>query len=1039
MADKKQYWRGITELENPGLKEELGKNEFREPLPTDEFLSDENALQNGQTTRRDFLKYMGFTTAAATLAACESPVYESVPYVVAPEEVIPGLANYYATSYYDGYDYAALLIKTREGRPIKVENNKMAKLNGSANARLQGSVLNLYDSARLQAPQKGSKSINWETLDAQVIDGLKKADGQGKQVVLLTGTVISPSAQRLIRDFGKQYKQFRHVVVDPFSYSEKLRAWQEATGKRALPLYHFDKARVIVSFGADFLGDWIGQNVSADYAKTRIPGKDMSRHLQFEANLSLTGSNADQRYKLKSAETGLALAELYNAIAQAKGKPTLSLKGKSSQQQAVQKAAQELLKAGSKALVVAGGNNAEWEHLVIAINKLLGVEGHTVNVKQRSYLRQGSDRALENLTADMKAGKVGGVIVHNANPAYHRAGSLAFNEALKKVNTKVAISSKPNETAQACDFMAAENHYLESWNDFKPADGHYSLQQPTIRRVYDTRQFEECLMSWMGASGSYQERIKNSWQQGMLRDRSWQEVLHDGIFAVATPLASAQDAPADKETAQEPQQGGANLNRVATAVSKMAQNASGMEINLYQKAGIGAGLLANNPWLQELPDPITRTTWDNYVSISAADANEMGLRNWNESDGALNGNAVNLKVGDTELKEVPIIVQPGQTPGTIGLAIGYGREGLGKVADGVGVNAQQLALGSGHFASVKVSPLPEYTHHFASIQHGSTMMGREIVKETDLHTFLTKPAHTEAGTGWNELPEFGTYKGEKAPDKTTLWSSFDHETGHMWNMSIDLNLCTGCGACVVACQSENNVPAVGKEEVRNFRDMHWLRIDRYYSSEVTEEMADDLSTAELYDRMEKAADSPSVYFQPVMCQHCNHAPCETVCPVAATTHSAEGLNHMAYNRCIGTRYCANNCPYKVRRFNWFEYHNNQERFDVNYSMNDDMGKMVLNPDVTVRSRGVMEKCSMCIQRIQLGKLEAKKNGVMVKDGQIQTACQSACDTGAIVFGDVNDKESKVFELKGDDRMYHLLGEVGTQPSVFYQVKVTNKA
>lgn len=1034
MADNKQYWRGIAELENPELKEQLGKNEFRDPLPTDKFLGDENSLKKSKTSRRDFLKYMGFSTAAATLAACESPVYESLPYVVTPEEVIPGIANYYATSYFDGHDFASLLIKTREGRPIKVENNKMAPINGSANTRLQGSVLNLYDSTRLQEPQQKGSPISWDQLDKEVTKGMDAAEAAGKQIVLLTGTVMSPSTQRAIKALQKKYSQLKHVSVDALSLSEKLDAWEEATGKRALPIYHFDKAAVVASFGADFLGDWVGQNVNSDHAKKRVPGKDMGRHLQFEANLSLTGSNADQRFKLKSAHTGLALAELYNEIAAAKGKSLLQLSGKSPQYKTVKKTAQELLKAGSKALVVCGGNNRNWEHLVIGINKMLGAEGTTLDVNRRTYFRKGDDRAYAQLIQDMKAGQVGTLVTHQVNPAYHRAHNQEFTAALDQVDTRVAVSQKADETAEQCHFIAAEHNYLESWNDFMPADGHYSLQQPTIRPLYNTRQFEENLLRWAGVDQDYQPFVKESWENSLLRDKSWQEVLHDGACMVSNQGSEENAAESGEASAS----GSVDLSQVARAVGQEAKSGKGMELNFYQKVGMGTGFLANNPWLQEFPDPITRTTWDNYLTVSAADANEMGLRNWNESDGALNGNKAQVRVGDTSL-EIPVMVQPGQAEGTVGLALGYGRQGLGKVADGVGVNAQQLQDSIQHYTQAKLSVVEGSEHEFASIQHGRTMNGREIVKETNLETFLHKPAHTEEGDGWNELPEFETYQGPLGSEKVNLWNDFDHETGHMWNMSIDLNLCNGCGACVVACQSENNVPVVGKEEVRNFRDMHWLRIDRYYSSETTVDMQDEMGSSEYFHAIEEPASNPSVYFQPVMCQHCNHAPCETVCPVAATTHSSEGLNHMSYNRCIGTRYCANNCPYKVRRFNWFEYHDNQERFDVNYSMNDDMGKMVLNPDVTVRSRGVMEKCSMCIQRIQLGKLEAKKNGVPIKDGQVQTACQSACDTGAIAFGDANDEKSEVFELKRTDRMYHLLGEVGTQPSVFYQVKVSNKA
>ena len=467
---------------------------------------------------------------------------------------------------------------------------------------------------------------------------------------------------------------------------------------------------------------------------------------------------------------------------------------------------------------------------------------------------------------------------------------------------------------------------------------------------------------------------------------------------------------------------------IGSALAKTKSN--DLEMTLYTKVSMGDGQMANNPWLQELPDPITRASWDNYLTMSPADAKANGIVNTTADNGALDGDMVNVTIGNVTVENVPVYIQPGQADGSVGLAIGYGRTAGVKEDLQQGVNAFKFANTKGN---VSISA-PTGTHYFACVQLHHTLAGRhDILKEVSLDDYINGDSHK-----WNHKHKYSLDHQPVDAEKVDLWTSFDDSTGHKFNLSIDLTACTGCAACVIACHAENNVPVVGKSEIRKSRDMHWLRIDRYYSSEVpTFEAADELglSRVEKYHGVERVAADPQVSFQPVMCQHCNHAPCETVCPVQATSHGKQGQNHMAYNRCVGTRYCANNCPYRVRRFNWFRYNNNEE-FDFN--MNDDYGKMVLNPDVVVRSRGVMEKCSLCIQMTQATILEAKAAGRTIKDGEFQTACTMACSSDAMIFGDVNDKDSKVAHLAEDKRAYHLLDFIGTKPNVMYQVKVRNE-
>mgnify|MGYP000686979150 CR=1 FL=1 len=1031
MSSNKKYWTSVEELkEDSSIVEALKQNEFVNEIPTDEFLSDKDTLEESSTTRRDFLKYVGFSTAAASLAACEGPVIKSIPYVVQPDTIIPGVANYYATTIANGFDFASVLVKTREGRPIKIENNALATAFGGANARVNASVLDLYDSTRVQAPKKDGVDISWLTLNADVVKSLNETKADGKQIVLFTQTFASPSTSKLIAEFKAKYGNVSHVSYDAVSESKALDAFQAKYKERALANYDFSKAETIVSVGADFLGDWQGGGFDSGYSKGRIPtnGK-MSRHIQFESNMSLSGANADKRIPLTPSQQKIALAKLHSYVVGGSVSGTLP----AHIEKAVSATALELNKAGRNGVVVTGLQDINAQTIVLEINEQLNSKAF--DTKNVIKTRQGSDATVQSFINDMKAGKVGAVIMSGVNPMYTLPNALDFAAGLKKVKLSVDFTSKDDETAAVSQYIAAAPHYLESWGDVEIKRGHFALMQPTIRPLFDTKQFQEALLKWTSNDVTLNDYIKTTWKETILNGSSFNQALHDGVFVAKSNVFVEETSTIEDASIETP-----STNAASTLAS--SANSKGIELTLYTKTGMGDGQQANNPWLQEFPDPISRASWDNYVTVSKADASEWALVNDHDATGALNGSYVDLKVGNKTLNNVPVIIQPGQAKGTVGLALGYGRTAGLKDEMKTGVNAYELYADFNTVQTVIVTKASGM-HEFACLQLQNTLMGRgDIIKETTLEVFNTKDKKH-----WNAVPvvSLNHQEVEVTSPEVDLWDEFDRSIGHHFNLSIDLNACTGCGACVIACHAENNVPVVGKEEIRRSRDMHWLRIDRYYSSEET--FAEDDAKKEGFTglfgengslggfgELEDPSVNPQVAFQPVMCQHCNHAPCETVCPVAATAHGKQGQNHMAYNRCVGTRYCANNCPYKVRRFNWFLYAGNDE-FD--YHLNDDLGRMVVNPDVTVRSRGVMEKCSMCIQKTQKTILDAKRDGREIKDGEFQTACSAACSNGAMLFGDINDKESKVAKLTEDDRMYHLLESVGTKPNVMYHTKVRN--
>jgi MoCo/4Fe-4S cofactor protein with predicted Tat translocation signal len=1012
MDSNKKYWKGLEELNRTPEFVEKNKHEFAEPIPIEEVLSGGGLM--GKTPRRDFLKALGFGVGAVTLAACQKvPVHKSIPYLIKPEEITPGVANYYSST----YDGSAILVKTREGRPIKVEGNPNDLLSkGGLSAQAQASVLDLYDNSRVQDPQQNGGPTGWAQIDAFVKNELAAVAASGKTISIVTSTVHSPSTQAVINDFIAKYPTAKHVSYDAVSYTGIIKANQNSFGKAVLPHYNFDKADIIVSFAADFLGTWIsGEEFTRQYVSNRnnksLEAKKMSRHIQFESGMSLTGTNADVRIAIKPSEEGVALVNLYNALS------GTSLPGSrklttANADKAILLVAAELKAAKGKALVVCGSNDVATQVLVNAINSLLGSYGTTIDLDNPSRQYAGNDGAIVDFITQAKNGTVGAALFLDANPAYDYHSADAVKEALKKVRLKVSFSDHADETAALCNIIAPNHHYLESWGDDSSVEGYYTVMQPTINPVYNTRQAEQSLLVWSdNAVKDYYTYVRNNWSNNLLAkgglsgQAGWETLLQTG-FVLAAPVAAGSYTF------------NYDLNAVAQTILNQSAKLAGakVELQVYQNTAMRDGKRANNPWLQELPDPVSKVTWDNFAAMSPSDIIKLGLDEFEVVKVEANGYTV----------ELPVLSQPGQAPGTVSIAVGYGRTAAGLVGNNVGKNAYPfLNFLNGTFqtnASATISgtgdifPLSQtQTHH--------SFEGRNVIREASFTEYKKNPA---AGSGSD---------GEH--EKYDLWENTNEDKIHArpvydWVMAIDLNACTGCGACVVACSAENNIPVVGKDEVGRRREMHWIRIDRYYSFNndsnghgITKEK--EIAKLENFNNV-------TVVHQPMLCQHCDHAPCETVCPVLATTHSSEGLNMMAYNRCVGTRYCANNCPYKVRRFNWFNYWNDS-RFD-NY-LNNEHTQLVLNPDVTTRFRGVMEKCSMCVQRIQAGKLQAKMEKRPLRDGEVKVACQQTCSANAIVFGNRNDPNSEVSKALKSERTYYVLEELNVKPGIGYQVKVRN--
>lgn len=1010
MADK-IYWKGLEERDQLSAFTEVEDKEFVENLPL--MGAAEAVSTKGTTTRRDFLKMLGFSVTAATIAAsCEIPVHKSIPYVFKPEEVTPGVANYYASTFFSAGVYDAILVKTREGRPIKVEGNKQSSLTkGGTSAIVQASILSLYDGGRYKGPRKGKEGITWAAADKEIKEKLDTFKAAGYKVALFTSTVASPSTKAVIREFLAAYPNAEHLVYDAVSYSGMLGANEKSFGVRAVPNYQFAKAKVIVSVGADYLGSWLNHTeYSADWAVNRRVSKknpNMSKTFQIESVPTITGFKADVRVSVKPSEEDAALITIYNIVTGNSVSGGLDNKK-------VQAAAQALLDARGEGLLVSGSNSANAQLLVNAINNALGNYGNALSFDRPVYMKQGADASATALYEGLKNGTYKGVFFYEANPVYNHPNGKELSDLIGKADLSVSFANRLDETSSVVKYILPDNHFLESWNDIEVKAGVLNTVQPTISKLFDTRQFQEALLTYAGNTSSYYDYMQKHWEANFYPKQNkyvgfwafWDNAVHDG--EVVIDVASSASATA------------ADVSGAASALAQeVAAYGKDLQLKVYEAVSIGDGTYSDNPWLMEVPDPVTKVTWDNYIIASPKFVEQNGL----QPDLHMKDyHVIKLKVGNMEF-ELPVVAVPGTAEGTFGVALGFGRTGVNHDLLKNGKNVYPLLTsGSRVLGNVSWSDAGRteklgitQTHHNLTLKGLGGERTRHIVKESTLEAYKANPY---AG---NEDRE------EILEELVTLYPTHDRP-GHHWSMVIDLNTCMGCNACVVACNAENNIPVVGKTEVVRAREMHWMRIDRYFAG---------------------TPEDPTVVFQPMLCQHCDNAPCENVCPVAATNHSSEGLNQMTYNRCIGTRYCANNCPYKVRRFNWYDYSGN-DSFDKKWGTSNDEGlastqlglhdslsRMVLNPDVTVRSRGVIEKCSFCVQRVQEAKLTAKKEGRPLKDGEAQTACQTACPTSAIIFGDRNDENSVVAGLLKEERNFGVLEELHTLPNVTYLTQIRN--
>ena len=1010
------YWRSFKDLFRDTSLIEASHHEFGDGVKDDFEPSKLSGI-----SRRKFLALVG---ASAALAGAGCSDYRSkgdiIPYNKMPEDIIVGKANYYASTSTACSRGCGILIKTREGRPIKVDGNPDHPVShGKTCAKCQASILSLYDPERLQDPMRKSKSggflkSTWQHADDEIIDALNK--NGNKQIAVVANSIISPTGKKVLDEFVAKYPNTKIYSYELFDERNRNSAWKKTYGAEKFPLIKWNEAKIIVALEADILGV---EGDKVETARLYTEGRDVSNLDKFnrlysvEGTMNITGMNADYRMRLRPDAQYEFVMSLLNEISK-QGNVSLpissdvlnsfsldSFAGKFKlPAKKLNQLVKDLLANKGEAIVYAGRTLPEKVH--IAVNLLNEVLGNTNLYRTDSInfdvVELSQNEELKELVQQMNSGNVGVIIHYDSNPVYHLSKDFGYEEALRKVPFIISMTGSSNESSEPGNYVLPVNHDFESWGDMKSRTGFYSMQQPVIDPIFNTRQKEAILLTWLKGkpvvydADVYHKFLKDNWQNNIYPalksklsfDEFWNASLHDGIVLVDESPASF----------------GKFNNDSLSILDKMKSSSNEYVVVLREGYQPGDGRFLNNGWMLELPHPVTKITWDNYAAVSHTTAKELGV----DSNDKIEVNVGNRKI------EIPVFVVPGTADKTITIELGFGRTVVGVVGTGVGfdaipliradqngtnfiLNTSGVSKGKG---SYKLISTVEH-HIFDDALTKDIAQKRKIIQEGTVKEY-------------KKHSKFIREKNEE--EKISLYNEHEYP-GVKWAMAVDMNKCIGCGECVISCNAENNIPVVGKDQVNVGREMQWLRVDRYYSGTI---------------------DDPVVSTELMLCQQCDNAPCENVCPVAATTHSPDGLNQMIYNRCVGTRYCSNNCPYKVRRFNFFNF---RDHFKDSYQQSNLLSQ-VYNPEVTVRSRGVMEKCTFCIQRIMEARSNAIEEHRPLKGSDVKTACQDACNTEAIKFGDMNDKDSEFYKkYRTHELGYYVLEDLNTRPNVTYIAKLRN--